>query len=108
MYNPFRITCASQINAAPRRSRFMQKPTMSLMQLPAAMLLFAITGNVQGATLATSVSVVCFAEGFSSSNPCSLTGTVPDPFTGELPYAQASASASADYGLLTTDVFYAA
>jgi hypothetical protein len=74
-----------------------------------AMLIFVT--RLPAATLTTGVDVQCSAdEGLviSHSNPCDVVGTMPDPFTGELPFARAAASANAAYGLLNINVSFAA
>lgn len=69
--------------------------------------LFALTANLQSATLTSSVAVSCELRpiGTSTTNPCSFSGLVPDAQGRPVPgYAQASASMSVDYGLITTSV----
>jgi hypothetical protein len=69
--------------------------------------LFALTATLQSATLTSSVAVSCDLRpfGFSTTNPCSLSGLVPDAIGRPVPgYAESAASTSVDYGLITTSV----
>src|SRR4051812_43036986 len=82
-----------------------------LMKTVGAGLLFLAALNVHGATLTNTISrFVCSIPetGNVGTNPCDLQGTIPDPVTGRLPYASASVSGSADYGLLRQDISYRA
>jgi hypothetical protein len=80
-----------------------------MFQKLSAFVLFGFALNLQSATIATSIDVSCRVEALQqTTNPCSLTGAIPDPMSGELPYAEASASASARYGTLTAETQYRA
>jgi hypothetical protein len=69
--------------------------------------LFAAAASLQCASLTNTVAVSCSVSGVGSSttNPCSLQGTVLDPLGRPVPaYAQSSVSTSVDYGLITASV----